>query len=218
MSEEEQIGARVLRNLCRLSIFHLFFLLGAYLVDWRYSSYQIMAAPIGLQILFSASVFLTLGSFSAVLDQRIKNRLAMIFVVANGILFLWLSAIVYHSTAGFYRGTCIHFDDCLYFSMVTFTTLGYGDFAPPYDFRFVAAFQALMGYIFLGLIIAAITNATRSIEADTGDLVTWDYEDIINKPWWKQQAPSSAGDKNDHKTNDTSKSTDAREELGEGAA
>lgn len=43
----------------------------------------------------------------------------------------------------------------LYFSIVTFTTLGYGDFQPGAKLRLLAAFQALYGYGYLGLIVAA---------------------------------------------------------------
>ena len=39
----------------------------------------------------------------------------------------------------------------LYFSIVTWTTLGYGDFTPPPELRLVAAIQALVGYLFFGL-------------------------------------------------------------------
>ena len=42
---------------------------------------------------------------------------------------------------------------CLYFSIVTFTTLGYGDFAPTANVRLLAALEAILGYVFLGLLI-----------------------------------------------------------------
>jgi Ion channel len=46
--------------------------------------------------------------------------------------------------------------DFLYFSMVTWTTLGYGDLKPSLDSRMFAASEALLGYIFMGLYIAVI--------------------------------------------------------------
>lgn len=51
--------------------------------------------------------------------------------------------------------------DALYFSMVTFSTLGYGDFAPQASYRIVAAFQALLGNLHLGVIVAATFAAIR---------------------------------------------------------
>jgi hypothetical protein len=44
------------------------------------------------------------------------------------------------------------FKDCLYFSIVTFTTLGYGDFLPSSEVRLVAATQSIVGYLCLGMI------------------------------------------------------------------
>jgi hypothetical protein len=43
----------------------------------------------------------------------------------------------------------------LYFSVVTFTTLGYGDFQPHPDLRLLAGFEAVLGYIYLGLTVGA---------------------------------------------------------------
>ena len=51
-----------------------------------------------------------------------------------------------------------NFADALYFSLVTFTTLGYGDFQPADGYRLFAASQAVYGYIFLGLLIALISR------------------------------------------------------------
>ena len=43
--------------------------------------------------------------------------------------------------------------DCLYFSMVTWTTLGYGDFRPNPSARFLAASEAMLGYIVMAIIV-----------------------------------------------------------------
>ncbi len=43
--------------------------------------------------------------------------------------------------------------NALYFSMVTWTTLGYGDFQPTPDARFWASFEALLGYVFMGILV-----------------------------------------------------------------
>ncbi len=48
---------------------------------------------------------------------------------------------------------CISGRDALYFSIVTFTTLGYGDLTPVDQFKIVAAGQAVLGYITLGIIV-----------------------------------------------------------------
>jgi hypothetical protein len=50
-------------------------------------------------------------------------------------------------------------DICLYFSIVTFTTLGYGDFAPTPPIRLLAASEALVGYVSMALLIALFARA-----------------------------------------------------------
>jgi hypothetical protein len=46
----------------------------------------------------------------------------------------------------------------LYFSIVTWTTLGYGDFVPPNDIRLVAAGEALLGYFTFGTMVGLLTS------------------------------------------------------------
>lgn len=68
--------------------------------------------------------------------------------------------------AGIYRGfglvgngevlNNIEAGTALYFSLVTWTTLGYGDYAPRAEIQLIAAFQAVAGYVFLGMIVAML--------------------------------------------------------------
>jgi hypothetical protein len=44
----------------------------------------------------------------------------------------------------------------LYFSIITFTTTGYGDYHPQSEGRLLAASEALVGYIFFGLFVSLI--------------------------------------------------------------
>jgi hypothetical protein len=46
------------------------------------------------------------------------------------------------------------FDSSLYFSVVTWTTLGYGDFQPTESARLWAATEAMFGYIFMAFLIS----------------------------------------------------------------
>jgi hypothetical protein len=46
----------------------------------------------------------------------------------------------------------------VYFSVVTWTTLGYGDFAPVENLRLVAALEALMGYFYMALLVGLLLN------------------------------------------------------------
>ena len=50
----------------------------------------------------------------------------------------------------------------LYFSIVTFTTLGYGDFQPIPQLRLVASIEALLGYIYLATAIGCVIPRKKS--------------------------------------------------------
>jgi hypothetical protein len=46
----------------------------------------------------------------------------------------------------------------LYFSVITFTTTGYGDYHPREPDRLIAASEALVGYIFFGLFVSLLAS------------------------------------------------------------
>tara|TARA_R110002096_G_scaffold417371_2_gene620997 strand:- start:3975 stop:4526 length:552 start_codon:yes stop_codon:yes gene_type:complete len=52
--------------------------------------------------------------------------------------------------------------DALYFSAVTFSTLGFGDFSPKPNAQVFAAVQALLGNIHLGFIVGATFSAAQA--------------------------------------------------------
>ena len=43
-----------------------------------------------------------------------------------------------------------------YFSLVTWTTLGYGDLQPPPNLRLIASSEAILGYISMGVLVALL--------------------------------------------------------------
>lgn len=52
--------------------------------------------------------------------------------------------------------------DAYYFSIVTFTTLGYGDFTPKENLRLIFASEAITGYIFFAILIGLIISITQN--------------------------------------------------------
>jgi hypothetical protein len=52
---------------------------------------------------------------------------------------------------------------CLYFSIVTWTTLGYGDVRPSPDARLLAASEAVVGYMWMGAYIGMLSVLFRRI-------------------------------------------------------
>jgi hypothetical protein len=54
------------------------------------------------------------------------------------------------------------YSDCLYFSAVTFSSLGYGDFRPVGISRLLASIEVFTGLAFLGVAIARLSSARQS--------------------------------------------------------
>lgn len=86
--------------------------------------------------------------FSIQLLKMILSAIVSILCFANLYRFGGLkssdSTIVYSSI------------DSLYFSIITWTTVGYGDFTPAPEIRMHAAIEALLGTVFIPLILTAL--------------------------------------------------------------
>jgi hypothetical protein len=83
-----------------------------------------------------------------------------------GALILWFAGI-YDAYGLSQNGAPVAIDiwTGLYFSIVTWTTLGYGDFAPAESLRLVAATEAILGLLFFGILIGVVANlVNRRIE------------------------------------------------------
>jgi len=70
-------------------------------------------------------------------------------------LVLYAFARLYQAGGLVHNGEVTHeFGSALYFSVVTWTTLGFGDFQPVENLRLWAAGQALFGYFFMAILVA----------------------------------------------------------------
>lgn len=56
-----------------------------------------------------------------------------------------------------------HFEEALYFGLVTYTTLGFGDILPPREWRILGAMAAANGFINIGLLTALLLEGLRAI-------------------------------------------------------
>lgn len=68
---------------------------------------------------------------------------------------VWIWAVAHLMT-----GVVTGLEDAVYFSTVTFSTLGYGDIIPPPGWRLFAALEAMNGFLLIGWSIAYLIAAS----------------------------------------------------------
>lgn len=92
-------------------------------------------------------------------------------IILLSILLIIICAVLYAVTGLNYNGDLVAFSmqqtlqtnvdvffSCLYYSVVTFTTLGYGDFTPIGLSRTLAAFEAFTGSFTIALFVVVIVK------------------------------------------------------------
>lgn len=94
-----------------------------------------------------------------------KIGVSILLMTATAVPLI-LSYAMYYIQTGIFFGdndsiSHNHFET-LYFSIVTWTTLGYGDFRPVESARFIAASEALLGYIYMGVFVGLVLAYTNS--------------------------------------------------------
>lgn len=65
-------------------------------------------------------------------------------------------AILKTTSGGPFQAT---WETAIYFSLVTWTTLGYGDYQPSTGYQLLAGIEAIFGYVYLGLIVGLLGKA-----------------------------------------------------------
>jgi hypothetical protein len=70
---------------------------------------------------------------------------------------VWLWALTFYGL-GLFEGL----EPAVYFALVSFTTLGYGDVLLPMDWRLLGGMAAANGFIMFGVLIASLTEALRA--------------------------------------------------------
>ena len=117
------------------------------------------------------AIFRTLGSrFS---DNPSYIALTRILVITIVVIFLihtveiWLWAVLY-----FWLGEFESFERALYFSTVTFTTLGYGDITLHVRWQLLSGFEAANGIILFGVSTAFVFAVLRKLFEATAIIKT----------------------------------------------
>ena len=126
-------------------------------------------------VLVFATTFIHTGCTIAVLGWlrtrarhhwALRSSVTRAVVLAGLVLLMSLAGYLESMLwAGFYWGVgaLAEFREALYFSLVTFTTLGYGDVTLDDEWRLLAAFEAANGIIMFGWTTAIIVAAVQRL-------------------------------------------------------
>lgn len=92
-----------------------------------------------------------------------RSRIVAIVTVVLGLfatltIEIWIWAIGY-----LFLGAFADFETGLYFSTVTFSTLGFGDVLPPEKWRLLAALEAVNGFLVIGWSTAYLVAASTRV-------------------------------------------------------
>lgn len=122
-----------------------------YLVLFIWPPESVEAWLAAATMVVAALILIVLGIrfFGRVDETQFSMVQALLLALSSVAFFIGDFAILYHhigienTEAPKVAATAT---DCLYFSIVTWTTLGYGDFRPSEHARLIAGLEALIGY------------------------------------------------------------------------
>lgn len=82
--------------------------------------------------------------------ERSAGKVITLTLAVYGVIFMMGIEISLWATFYLFVDAFPDFTTALYFSIVTFSTVGYGDLNPHADWRLLAAFEGLIGFLFIG--------------------------------------------------------------------
>lgn len=124
-----------------------------------FAIYIINTITIGIVILIHYEVLLQLSIFLPLMKiaHRFRVALGLIGVLMAHIIEVWVFGIVYYllllegSFGTIKYSNEVTFMDNIYFSFVTYTSLGYGDMVPIGLIRFTAGLEVLTGLVLIAM-------------------------------------------------------------------
>lgn len=117
----------------------------------------LIAITVAIQAVFMSLGIRMLRSMQSRRDPLLTSSPTLISV--TWVLFLLVAVVIdvlLWATLYYLIGAVPNFEDSIYFSTVTFTTVGYGDIVLGRDFRLLATFEAVNGWIIFGWATALV--------------------------------------------------------------
>jgi hypothetical protein len=93
---------------------------------------------------------------------------AMVWVLMIVTVAVWTWAL-----SLYLLGVFITMEGSVYFSIVAFTTLGFGDILLPHQWRLLAGMSAVNGLVMIGLLTAVLVEVLRRVRAIQGETRNW---------------------------------------------
>lgn len=116
-----------------------------------------VSAPYGSALL----ILLALAASLFIVWMAMRTRMTLPRLLAYVSLQFYIIVIyaLIYARIGLLDGSGVLLQDLgtgFYFSLVTWTTLGYGDLQPPPNLRLLASSEAILGYISMGILVALL--------------------------------------------------------------
>ena len=101
------------------------------------------------------------------IDQgRFWHHLTVLALVATWLIIGMLFVMLAWSIVLLHLEIFSDFETSLYFAMISFTTVGYGDVVPPEEWRILLAFVSVGGFLLFGLNTAFIFEVLRQMRGE----------------------------------------------------
>jgi hypothetical protein len=94
------------------------------------------------------------------LHRHGPGKIAAMVTTVLGLFLVHTVEVWIWAFAHLMTGVVNNLEDAVYFSTVTFSTLGYGDIVPPPSWRVFAALEAMNGFVLIGWSIAYLIAAS----------------------------------------------------------
>ncbi|MEO0981357.1 MAG: ion channel [Pseudomonadota bacterium] len=168
-------GSNVRRGISRAALVFAFAVLFGSLIGGPIELFGAILSllPIIVSILFFVFVVVAIPHLTSEGFTPNAGRLVVDALISTLLTIISFGYFYYvHGIENTIDSGTIFWIDYYYFSAVTFSTLGYGDFRPCPETRIAAALQAIIGNLHLGIIVAATflaATATPSTKKATGE-------------------------------------------------